>query len=138
MVNQSQIATGSVVSSILRSAHLHFRVYIAFPKRRFSLFRKRSLSSIEKKWQYCQKISVELPFFAKKAYLCREKVAILPKNLRKARIYRTLWFPSFLSDSRTLLPHFMVTRFVSFLFSFENSLLKICLSSKECLFLHMK
>ena len=33
----------------------------------------------------------------------------------------------------------MVTRHVSlFLFSFENSLLKICLSSKECLFLHMK
>ena len=69
--------------------------------------------SMEKKWQYCQKILVKREF--------KEPFGFLV-----------------LSDSRTLLPHFMVTRFVSFLFSFENSLLKICLSSKECLFLHMK
>lgn len=70
-------------------------------------------SLTEKKWQYCQKIFVKREF--------KEPFGFLV-----------------LSDSRTLLPHFMVTRFVSFLFSFENSLLKICLSSKECLFLHMK
>ena len=137
MVNQSQIATGSVVSSILRSAHLHFRVYIAFPKRRFSLFRKRSLSSIEKKWQYCQKISVELPFFAKKRIFTEKKWQYCQKIFVKREFKEPFGF-LVLSDSRTLLPHFMVTRFVSFLFSFENSLLKICLSSKECLFLHMK
>ena len=39
----------------------------------------------EKKWQYCQKNFVEVPFLTKKTYLCREKVAILPKKLRKVR-----------------------------------------------------
>ena len=40
-------------------------------------------SLTEKKWQYCQKIFVRLSFLREKSSLCREKVAILPKNLRK-------------------------------------------------------
>ena len=42
-------------------------------------------SLTEKKWQYCQKIFVRLLFLRKKSYICREKVAILPKNLRKVK-----------------------------------------------------
>ena len=42
-------------------------------------------SLTEKKWQYCQKISVRLLFLREKSYLCREKVAILPKNLHKVK-----------------------------------------------------